>query len=156
MNLIEINNIEDLNYLLVHEYIILNKYNQIDDEIYHAMWCIYWAEDDKRNISSAELINFFKKLLEKQKRSKKPELSITFYLWFDRLASQLRFNFLNGCIEKLPFGCELNYLDKPDEIIQAFLNSQMGEIIEPNINDSSDDSHDDPPYILPVYKICLT
>ncbi|AOZ90756.1 hypothetical protein [Paenibacillus crassostreae] len=44
-----------------------------------------------------------------------------FYLWFDWMASQLRFNLISNVNEHLPFQCEIEILDSMEEIINEFL-----------------------------------
>lgn len=46
-----------------------------------------------------------------------------FYLWFDRMASQLRFNLISNIHEELPFQCKLELIENIEPIIVEFLES---------------------------------
>lgn len=84
-------------------------------------------------ISQATTIDFLE-LIQKVKDNSKIQLNksqldidLIFYLWFDEMAGQLRFNFINSNHDKLPFGCKLKYTDRPEEIIDQYLKSKYHE-----------------------------
>lgn len=123
MNILTISNKKDLEIILMEEILITHDELQRDKEIYCNMWCIGLSEFASPSLAINDVVNFLKQLIKKRQGDIQKNLMlgpITFYLWFDDLALQLRFNFLSGYIKKLPFGCKLHVVDDPHEIVERF------------------------------------
>ena len=124
MNCIEINKISDLEYVLNAPLFISLK----NQEIAHNTWAISLSKNFSKDESDVGFLTFLAKLLEKCQNQidnsiiKEP---ITFYLWFDEMASQLRFDFISGYIYQLPFDCKLKITKSPQKIIDSFLNTKV-------------------------------
>lgn len=53
-----------------------------------------------------------------------------FYLWHDAMASQLRFSLISDFHHNLPFGCPLKIIGNMDPIIEEFLASPNGILLD--------------------------
>ncbi|WP_210190653.1 hypothetical protein [Paenibacillus uliginis] len=70
-----------------------------------------------------------------------------FYLWFDQLACQIRFNLISVLHKKLPFQCDVEIVEHMDDIILTFLNSPFHDGIPiEGYNDNIEEEFK--PYIL--------
>lgn len=119
------------------------------------MWCITLEQNLATEISTHEYVDFFKKVIrnrQDQIKNSNQEHRMIFYLWFDRMASQLRFNLISDVHEKLPFQCDFEILDNIDSIIEEFLNYPFlnGLPIE-----EYPDGSEEKPYVLRVYRTDL-
>lgn len=147
MNILEIRNGNDLGIILKRTLLIEHNAALQDSEIEHNMWCITQAHTAHALITTTEIESFLHKLLNMRQQEIEEKLikpPIVFYLWFDSMASQLRFNFLSGCHSELPFNCTFRVVVHPREIIATFLGEQ---VVEEPCNDE--------PFVLPVFKKCL-
>lgn len=50
-------------------------------------------------------------------------IDLVYYLWFDEMAGQLRFSFINSNHKALPFKCDLTLIKTEKEIIDRYLKS---------------------------------
>lgn len=86
------------------------------------MYYISMDNDLIKEFSTQELKNFFESVIEV--RIKQYEISTTngiyFYLWFDWLAAQIRFNLITDFHPKLPFGRKIEVINEIDDIIKDF------------------------------------
>lgn len=132
MNYAIIQNMHDFEQITESPIFIGCDKKLLNTEISTNMWAI--SLDDKiiKNISLDKLLEFINNLVSKKKQQLS-QLNIScpviFYMWFDEMASQLRFNFISGLHEKLPFGCKLNIIDSPYPILTGFLQSQSDDKI---------------------------
>ena len=103
-----------------------------------------------------DFMNFVPKFLAKKKQEiaqKGISDPVVFYMWFDAMAAQLRFNTVIAFNEKLPFGCKVDIVNSPESILEEFLASHYhdgiawGELEE--LDDDSDE--DEKPFVLKVY-----
>jgi hypothetical protein len=99
-----------------------------------------------KKISIKELQDALNAMLEKIRENS--DRDTTFYMWFDEMALQLRFNIIEGHAKKLPFGCNIKLVQSPDEILQEFLAS--GGSKEHLWEDILDDV-DEKPFVLKVF-----
>ncbi|MFZ4739640.1 MAG: hypothetical protein ACOYLE_00570 [Bacteroidales bacterium] len=131
------------------ELFLTDKIDLIDYEIYQNSISIGLTSEQAKNTSSHDILMFLSKVkLNRQKQLIQSDLKIDliYYLWLDEMAGQLCFNFINSHHSKLPFGCELNFVDSERDIIDSFLKSsyldgipfeelkyseQVNELIEP-------------------------
>lgn len=164
-----IKKLTDLEIIINDEITLFGNTTSIKEEIYHNMWRITFDNDFIKTITKKDLFIFLEKLLEErslQILEKYPNLKATFYIWYDELAGQLRFNILSGDNVRPPFGCTLNILKSPMPILQKFLDDMQSEhpplgwenlkIINPGDpgwdEDDNDDNNDK---IQNVYVITL-
>ncbi|WDH96910.1 hypothetical protein PUW24_22645 [Paenibacillus urinalis] len=129
--------------------------HDLNKEISNNMWAISLEEEIAKELRIEDFLNFFNRLLanrEYQVRKANKKQGMIFYLWFDAMASQLRFNLISGDHGQLPFKCELELIDHMVPILEDLLASPYlnGLFTE----DDSDDTSDRP-YKLKVYKKLL-
>jgi hypothetical protein len=130
-------------------------------EISTNMWAISIDFKTLKHMSVDNLLEFIRTLLNKKKQQISQlniSCSVIFYMWFDEMATQLRFNVISGFDEKLPFGCEVNIVNSPDFILKNFLKSQRNPEItwselEEVMNDSDD--IDENHFVLDVFVVQL-
>lgn len=153
MNIIEIQNVNDLQNILHTDILITQNVTMLEEELNYNMWCMYLAKNSE--ITLHNLLDFFETLF-KQRSQQIAQSSITspitFYMWFDEMALQLRFNFISGCSQELPFSGSIELVDKPDKIINNFLKTRkwpdpLPEEIEEQENETE--------FTFSVYKKCL-
>jgi hypothetical protein len=119
------------------------------------MWRISPTPSFVKAILIHDLIEFINSLLKQiyqQKSTAKLPYTVTFYLWFDEMAGQLRFNILSGRQTKLPFGCRVEIVDSYEQIIKEFLTSKYHNGIfwnELTLEDNDDDEIDS--YVLKIF-----
>ena len=161
MNNITISNKADL-LEVIEPPIVITKNESIEMETDYNMWAIDISESlvDKLNVKDLE--EFITELLKKRSNqivALGVNKAVTFYLWFDAQALQLRFNLISSVNKPLPFGCKLMYLETYIPILQDFittikkvvLREEQIEYINPE--DDSDDAEDD--FTLGVYTTHL-
>lgn len=127
----------------------------LDQEISNNMWCITLDQNLATEISTHEYVDFFKKVIrnrQDQIKNSNQEHGMIFYLWFDRMASQLRFNLISDVHEKLPFQCDIEILDNIDPIIEECLNYPFPNGLP--IKEYPDSSAEKP-HVLKVYRTDL-
>lgn len=157
-----INDVSDLNYIInaplnIPLAITVDKrFN--NNEIRKNMWILSLDLAVIDKISIQDFINFVSKFLAKKRQEitqKDITSPVVFYMWFDAMAAQLRFNIISNVDRKisLPFGCTVEVVDSPEPIIEDFLTSHYhdgipwGELEE--VDDDSDE--DEQPFVLKVY-----
>jgi hypothetical protein len=112
---------------------LTDRTDEIKEEVFNNSWSLGAPHEIISQIAPNELLDF----IEKVKRAYKIQLdkshldiNLIYYLWFDEMAGQIRFNFINSNHEGLPFGCKIKYSDSPEEIIEHYLKSEHpGEIL---------------------------
>ena len=162
MNNINITSKADL-LEVIESPIFITKNESIEIETDCNMWAIGLSIDlvDKLNVK--ELEGFVADLLKKRSNQLATlgiNKAVTFYLWFDAQALQLRFNLISSINKPLPFGCKLRYLETCTPILQDFitttkkvvLQEEQVEYINPE-DDSDDDDEDD--FTLSIYVAYL-
>ena len=160
MNYIDINTITDLSKILEEPLYLTADPSLIDDETHHNMWLLNFSDNLIDELEVKDLEVFLSQLLKKraaQLMHLYPNQSATFYCWFDKQASQLRFTIISGSNALLPFGCKLHLLDSPETILKDFISvSRDYALNDEKITyfDSSEDIADvtnEPEYVLDVY-----
>lgn len=98
--------------------------NNIGIETDCNMWAIGISDNLIDNLSVKDLEDFVSKLLENRSNQLKAlgvNQVVTFYLWFDAQALQLRFNLISSTNKPLPFGCRIICLKTCTPILQDFI-----------------------------------
>lgn len=106
---------------------LTDKTDEINEEIKYNHWQLTFPIWIASQMTATDFLEFIQKVKDgykKQLSDSKIEIDLIFYMWFDEMAGQLRFNFINSNHDKLPFGCKLKYTQEPEEIINQFLNSK--------------------------------
>lgn len=160
INFITIKNIDNFKQIIESSIFIGCNNMTLDREISTNMWALSISSKILKNISLDNLLEFIKTLLYNRNRQiSQFSCSAIFYMWFDEMASQLRFNIISDFHKKLPFSCKLNILDSPTCILKAFLESQKNPVIPwkdlEKITDSSDDIDDEISFVLDVFVVKL-
>jgi hypothetical protein len=146
-------NLEDI---ITDPIFIGSSKEDLDEEISNNMWRISLEQELASKISINDFVVFFNKVIanrQSQIKTSNKQHGMIYYLWFDWMASQLRFNLISTVHEKLPFQCELELLESIEPIINNFLHYPYlnGLPIEGNF-----DGSEEKPYILKVYRTELT
>lgn len=149
INYLEISNMQDFEKIIERPIFIACNKELLDREISTNMWAISFGNTAITHIPIDKLLNFIDRFLVK-KRQQLLDLNIScdaiFYMWFDEMACQLRFNLISDVHKKLPFGCQLNIVDSPHSILTHFLQSQCNQEILwdelEEINDGYDNAKD--------------
>jgi hypothetical protein len=109
---------------------LTDKTDEINEEINYNFWILSAPTDIISQITITDFLEFIQKVKDNYKyQLDKSQLNIDliFYLWFDEMAGQLCFNFINSNHDKLPFGCRLIMTDRPEEIVDQYLKSNYQE-----------------------------
>ena len=56
-----------------------------------------------------------------------------FYVWYDEMSSQLKFNVINSKHEKLPFNCNYIFVNSIEEIFNNFLSLNNKSALEKEV-----------------------
>ncbi|WP_433583302.1 hypothetical protein ACMX2M_16510 [Paenibacillus polymyxa] len=136
---------------IIHDVIYIGSSDsELQKEIETNMWCISISEEMSNEVNLTDFRGFIMNVIANRQnqinRSNKQN-GLIFYLWFDSMVSQLRFNLISDSNKELPFRCKIQNVSEPDEIIDLFLKSNVyGEITQgTNENDA------DKEYVLKVY-----
>jgi len=157
-----INDISDLNFVinapLKVPLIAVEDKTSNNNAIIKNMWVLSFSLTAINEIHAQDLIKFVAKFLEKKRQEitqKGIASPIVFYMWFDEMAAQLRFNTIIAFNKKLPFGCKVDIVDSPEPIIQDFLASHYHDGIPwSELEESEDDlDEDEEPFILKVFVV---
>ena len=133
-----VNKTDFFNNLLSHisEPIYLtDKTSEINAEINSNNWILSAPMDIISQTTTTDFLEFIQKVKDNYKNQLDKstlDIDLIFYMWYDEMAGQLRFNFINSNHSKLPFGCKLTHLDRPEEIVDKYLKSHYNDGIPMN------------------------
>jgi hypothetical protein len=116
----------DLSAQIVEPIYLTDRTDEVKEEINCNCWALSAPADIISQATTKDFLEFIQKVKDCYKNQlDKSQLNIDliFYLWFDAMAGQLRFNFINSNHDKLPFGCKLKFTDSSEEIVVQYLNS---------------------------------
>ncbi|MNM40334.1 hypothetical protein D3C81_511350 [compost metagenome] len=146
---------QNLEEIIISPLFIGSSKNDLSEEISNNMWRISLEQDLDSVIRIEDFLLFFDKLIENRQRQimeSNNQQGMIFYLWFDWMASQLRFNLISRVHERLPFQCELELIENMEPILKEFIEFPylnglpIGD--DPNVLMESEEG----PYLLKVYK----
>jgi|SRR6185436_4009318 len=112
------------------ELFLTNTTDLVNDEIENNCVLISISAELAKQTSSTDFITFLNRVKtnrRQQLQESSLDVNLIYYLWFDEQAGHLRFNFINSNHDKLPFGCELVFVNNEKEILDSFLNSNYLE-----------------------------
>lgn len=120
----------DLSNQISEPLYLTDKTDDVNQEINHNHWILSAPVDILSQTTTIDLLEFIQKVKDNYKNQldkSQLDIDLIFYLWFDEMAGQLRFNFINSNHDKLPFSCKLKYTNSPEEIVDHFLKSKYLE-----------------------------
>ncbi|USB33373.1 hypothetical protein [Paenibacillus sp. YPG26] len=142
---------KNLEEIITDPIFIASSKEDIDEDISNNMWCISLEQELASQININDFVNFLSSVIDNRQnqiRALNGQNGMTFYLWFDWMASQLRFNLISNIYDKLPFWCELELLDRMEPIIEEFLAYPfLNGLPSGGYSDGSEEK----PYVLKVY-----
>jgi hypothetical protein len=127
------NKTEFFNYLSsqISEPIYLtDNTGDVNEEIKNNCWFLSTPSDIIAQSTTTDFLEFIQKVKDNYKSqldNSHLNIDLIFYLWFDEMAGQLRFNFINSNHSRLPFSCKLKYTDTPKEIVDQYMKSKNHE-----------------------------
>ena len=101
-----------------------------NQDIVKNMWEVSLDPAARACLSLKDLNNFVTSFLENRKQQLSEQHgnnSVIFYMWFDDVAAQLRFNVVSLFDNKLPFAYEVEVLESPESIFVDLLASQYSK-----------------------------
>ena len=149
---------KDLEIIKQDKIYIGSSKGELNKEIRNNFWSISIENDLLKHIKTEDFVLYFNEVIANRKTQIKESLEeqgMIFYLWFDVMANQLRFNLISDFHEQLPFGCELHEIEKIEGIIDEFLKSQTNQrMILEEINEEQTDEEqiDEEKYVLNIYR----
>ncbi len=155
MNHLVIYQISDFK-VIIDSPIFLTGRQHYSNEINTNMWGISLDASIAKKITVKDISLFVDSLVYKLQQymlNTNFSYPITFYLWFDEMANQLRFNIVSGHIKNLPFGCNVEIIDSYQPILEAFVTSKYHAGIPFNevVIEDLDFDEDEESYNLKVY-----
>ncbi|MCD6069020.1 MAG: hypothetical protein K0S33_3846 [Bacteroidetes bacterium] len=120
----------DLSNQISEPLYLTDKTDELDEEINHNHWVLSATADIISQTTTTDFLEFIQKVkghYKNQLDKSQLDIDLIFYLWFDEMAGQLSFNFINSNHDKLPFGCKLKHTDRPEEIVDLYLKSKYHE-----------------------------
>ncbi|WP_256762464.1 hypothetical protein [Cohnella sp. WQ 127256] len=146
---------EDLKDIVLDSIFVGLSESDLQKEIETNMWRISIQQELASDITPEDFNEFISKVItnrQDQINRSASSRGMIFYLWFDLMASQLRFNLISEANNKLPFSCNIQIVTDPREVINVFLRSPFhnGLPIE-----GHDDNSKEEEFELKIYKIHL-
>jgi len=120
----------DLSNQISEPLYLTDKTDEVNEEINNNHWILSVPADIISQATTIDFLEFIQRVKDNSKNQldkSQLDIDLIFYLWFDEMAGQLRFNFINSNHDKLPFGCKLKYTDRPEEIVDQYLKSKYHE-----------------------------
>ena len=117
----------ELSYQISEPLYLTNKTDEINEEINQNNWHLSAPADILSQTTAADFLAFIQKVKDNYKNQLNKsqfDIDLIFYMWFDEMACQLRFNFINSNHKILPFACKLKYTNSAEEIVDQYLKSQ--------------------------------
>jgi hypothetical protein len=111
---------------------LTDKTSELNEEIYSNNWILSAPSEIIFQSTTIDFLEFIEKVKDNYKNQLDKstlDIDLLFYLWFDEMAGQLCFNFINSNHDKLPFSCKLKHIERPEEIIDKFLKSNYHDEI---------------------------
>jgi hypothetical protein len=154
---ITIDNVSDLKIILDSPISISCDIVQQEEETLINMWALSIDPEATKAILIKDLTDFVSSLFKartQQVEQLDVSCPVVFYMWFDEMAAQLRFNIISDFGKALPFTCELEFVNSPQAILEEFLASHLHAGISWNefeeLGQELDDE-DEKPFILKVF-----
>jgi hypothetical protein len=145
---------------------LIDTTENLQEEIFNNCIYIGMTHELAQEISVDEMLAYLSKVKNNRHNQlidSNIQFNLIYYVWFDEMAGQLRFNFINSNHSNLPFGCELEFVQLEEEIVATFLRSDYLQgitwdeltLIE---KDTEPTAENEPGefYILKVFKQIIT
>ena len=170
MNYIIIKRLIDLQKIIISTIYLEEETATSQENILENTWAITCSNKLLKKMKLKDLCRFVSHLIQyRSEQISQMDLSTkaTFYIWFDALALQLRFNILSGENIELPFGCTLNFVTSYEVILQQYFHAAQNNALygnyykilkmsspdDPEFYD--EDEYDDQAFIQDVWQITL-
>jgi len=143
---------KDLEEIITDTIFIGSSERDLEEEIANNMRRISSNKELIKTLTINDYKDFFNKVIQNRRDqviNSTLKHGVIFYLWFDQLACQLRFNLISDLHKKLPFQCDLEILEQMDDIILAFLNSLFHDGLP---IEGYNDNIEVKPFILKIYQ----
>ncbi len=129
----------------------------LEEEVRRNMWSISITGQQAKTLSKEDFLAFISEVISDRKQQVEDAgHGMIFYLWFDEIACQLRFNLISDFHLRLPFESRLQPIETPELIVRRFLESKchdgipLSELRE--VGPDEDSPEPDPAqFVLPVY-----
>ncbi len=156
LNYMEIHQLSDLKIIINNSVLITGSLVLKDEETAINMWRFSFDDKVFESLSQEQFESFVIALVDKKKQQIAEmynSFPSTFYMWFDEMANQFRFNLLSGHTVQLPFGCSLEIVDSIEPIWQEWKELQYHEELSWSEVEffEEDEDEDEEEYILKVY-----
>ncbi|HEV2601924.1 MAG TPA: hypothetical protein VGT41_06565 [Candidatus Babeliales bacterium] len=138
MNYITIKKHDDFQALFDVDVLITGDLARQREELEWNTWHLSFDKKFVQKLKIDDLQRFVAKLIDsrvQQLRRQSNHTPVTFYVWFEKAALQLCFDFLSGKDIKLPFERGLNLLSSIDPVLTIFLSEAQRIAIHGNLND---------------------
>jgi hypothetical protein len=148
-----------INDIISDKVYLTETLDELNKEIENNHWSIGIEAETSREIDSADLKEFLKKVIfnriDQLEKSNK-NLDLLFYLWFDEQAGNLNFSLINSNHNKVPFSATIEYVTEIDLILKDFLSSRyLDEIPFDELSDEETEEKSKD-YVLKLYQTKLT
>jgi hypothetical protein len=130
MTINKTNFFNDLSSQISEPLYLTEKTDEINEEINHNYWSLSAPTDIISQTTTTDFLEFIQKVKDNYKNQLDKshlDIDLIFYLWFEEMSGQLSFNFINSNHDKLPFGCKLKHINRPEDIIEQYLKSKYHE-----------------------------
>lgn len=127
----------------------------IDAEAQGNLWSFSLTGDQAAALAPSDVTRFAMQVIDSRRlqlvRGGYPPMRI--YWWHDEQAAQLRFSLVSATRQSLPFGCEVLPASSLDTIARAWLNPTQQTVSWEELEPVpfSESTHDELPYVLPVW-----
>ena len=115
---------KDIECIKADKLLVTDSVDNVNEEIQNNCWSISINDELSKEILVDELADFLKEVKkdrQQQLSHSNSKIGLIYYVWVDGQAGQLRFNFINSNHDKLPFGSQLTFVTKENEILTDYL-----------------------------------
>ena len=162
MNHVTIHQSSDFQAIINSLIFIAENQNLQNQETSSNMWAISIDSSSIDKLSLKDFTEFISSLLhnrQEQVTQLNIQHKVVFYMWFDEMAAQLRFNIISYSEDKLPFGCQVEIISSAEPILKDFFSSRYHDGIPwselESLENMANDEEDDNPYVLQVFTSFL-
>ncbi len=155
--------LKELDEIIEDKLFIGDSMDDLDNEISQNTWSISMSQELANEFTTEDLKSFFNHVQNNRKEQilKYSDHNMIFYVWFDWLSGQLRFNLISDFHKKLPFGGKYKIIENIELILNEFLQFPYHDglpIIEIEEEAEEDEVEEDEENFEPlnVYSVIIT
>lgn len=115
---------QSLEEIVVDPLFIGDSMQDIAEETVNNTWSISISKELATEMVVEDFKDFFRRVItnrREQIRDSKNRNGMLFYIWFDWQSAQIKVNLISDYDTALPFGCEIEIINKLEPIIEEFL-----------------------------------